>query len=396
MYYLDKLIYISGFKKAIFVALLYSFAITFVEILIRNLQHIVSFSIVGSFFITFTFVFCILTTRWKILSWFLTLYVGLGIISEFSNLIYFGYWLQPMDIWLTFSKISEVIIASKDVIFYNLFSFILVSMAFLSTISLPFLRKNIKKSKVVGFLIIILLSLYPARVYFKNSDIGRKSDLNFGVTKTTLYTFSNFIGRILPNEVFDLSNVPSYHRKSPHIEQKPIAKNIILIVGESLSASYSSVFGYKKITTPFLSSELKNPNSIVKETFSSGLFTDVSVPFILNMIQKPNANKQIASNDTSLFKLAKQQGYQTYFFSAQPSTGLGFLPYLGQKYIDYIQTSYDITHDIYKKVDDNSLVYFLNHQHFGEKTSLCFNKMVHMSHIQRSRQKNFINSEPVI
>jgi len=161
--------------------------------------------------------------------------------------------------------------------------------------------------------------------------------------------------------------VPSRTRQAPKIKNKPIVDNIVFIIGESLSASYAGSLGYEKPTTPFLSLEKTNPNSIVKKAFSAGLVTDVSVPFLINMIQAPNAAKQIFSLKTNLFRLSKKQDYKTFLFSAQSEAASNFLPILGVEYMDQVQTAFKYTKDVEKEIDDKYLVDFFDEQSFAKR-----------------------------
>ena len=93
----------------------------------------------------------------------------------------------------------------------------------------------------------------------------------------------------------------------------PKIKNIILIMGESASASHFSVFGYDRNTSPFLNLLKNEKGAIVGKTYSGGLFTAISLPMFFNSIPYPNRMQQIAKGDTNLFNLAKNQGFQTFF-----------------------------------------------------------------------------------
>lgn len=74
-----------------------------------------------------------------------------------------------------------------------------------------------------------------------------------------------------------------YYRDKPNMIQPPMAKNIILIMGESLSASNVGTFGYERQTMPFLDQLVKNApaETLLKPAYSAGLGTAISLPDFL-------------------------------------------------------------------------------------------------------------------
>ena len=78
---------------------------------------------------------------------------------------------------------------------------------------------------------------------------------------------------------------------------------------------------------------------------------------ILNVAKRPNAIQYILSNKTNLFKLAKDNGYNTYFISAQANDGFSYIrSYIGIKYIDKYIDSSNYGYDKYTSGLDNILL----------------------------------------
>ena len=50
--------------------------------------------------------------------------------------------------------------------------------------------------------------------------------------KSNYLSLGYFIGRIVPYEIFSLSNIPLYHKSKPMKSGSPKIKNIILIMGK--------------------------------------------------------------------------------------------------------------------------------------------------------------------
>ena len=107
-----------------------------------------------------------------------------------------------------------------------------------------------------------------------------------------------------------LSNIP--YRIS---KDNPYTK-IIIIIGESASKHYMSIYSYKKETTPFL----KKLNPYIFNTISPANLTRYSVPLIIGDIQIKNWNDFF--NSQSLVSTLKQAGYLTYWLSNQKSRGM--------------------------------------------------------------------------
>ncbi len=391
--------------KGIIVCIVYSLLLVFGEYILRVLNNIsLDFNIFESFYVAFFFSISIMLSSWKPLSWFIALFLSFGIMAEFSNLIYFGYWLLPMDIWLTFDRFSEVQEASLSIISHNLISFSIVIITVLITLFLVYYRKYSIKNVFLNYLVLFGLLLFPFKIYFANDTAGRRFKMTDGVALTYLYAASNFTAKILPDEILERSNIKIRLRNKPKIKSKPLIDNIVFIMGKSLSAHYISTLGYKDETTPFLDNQKSDTSSIFRTAFSAALLTDASLPFFFNMIKQPNANQQIMSMNTNLFRLAKEQKYKTSFFSTQSETNIYFMPLLGTKYIDVNKNSSIVSKDIRKSVDDKYLIDFLDtisvkernfvvlhqrgsHEPYKEKYTADFNKFGN-----KSLKSQYLNS----
>jgi glucan phosphoethanolaminetransferase (alkaline phosphatase superfamily) len=145
---------------------------------------------------------------------------------------------------------------------------------------------------------------------------------------------------------------------SPYTLEKyePKAKNIVLVIGESVNPQHLSLFGYNRTTTPFLDSLKENDKFDYQEAISSGVSTHSSVAFFLNGVREPGNTKEIKSKTFNLFKLAKEQGFSTFFISAQDAKTAYEI---GNKYIDKIATKEE-NPLLFKAKRDQALVDILN------------------------------------
>jgi len=127
-------------------------------------------------------------------------------------------------------------------------------------------------------------------------------------------------------------------------------------MGESASASHFSVFGYDRNTSPFLNLLKNEKGAIVGKTYSGGLFTAISLPMFFNSIPYPNGMQQIAKGDTNLFNLAKDQGFQTFFYSAQARDDMHMINFLGGAWIDDVRFPDNEGYSLRDSMPDNKLL----------------------------------------
>ncbi|MBA5761357.1 sulfatase-like hydrolase/transferase [Vibrio sp. 404] len=370
---------------------LFSFLITTSEILIRDYYGIAQLpNVIVPFFYNLLLGVILLTASSSIVALIYVIFIVTIFAIQYSNIGYFGYWISPMDIWLLFEKMTEVVQAGVSVISH---SYVVLAMIFLvssSTILMLVLRRILhNKYKSVSVIGLVVLLFYPVKMTIdKDVELGRLPKISHSVVKTSIYTMGYFVGHTFPEEVLGLSSVPSVKRDEPIKLRDPISDNIILLMGESLSSSFMSVYGFQKPTTPWLEQQKQQGKGFFSEGFSGGLFTDVSVPYFFNMIEKPNALQQISSGDTNIFRLAKEQGYETYFYSSQMSSGLALVSSLGTSWIDHYADAESITGDRNKAVDDSQLITWLKEVNTGSKKFIVLNPSgSHEPYILRSPQE---------
>ncbi|OOH89894.1 protein DcaA, partial [Pasteurellaceae bacterium 15-036681] len=163
-----------------------------------------------------------------------------------------------------------------------------------------------------------------------------------------------------PYDLLDLSDIPKYHHPTPNIISVPKATNIILILGESVSAKNVNHFGYSRETMPFLTKLAQNnqytDNSLFKETYSAGVLTAISVPALLNAIPYPNGVEQIMKGDTNVFNLARMQGYNTYYYTSQPEQEMRLLNLMGKNWMQHIIMPTHLGADISRGMNDHRLI----------------------------------------
>jgi len=283
------------------------------------------------------------TVSVKILKTFLFI-IFLFFTLQVLHFDYYGYFIFPIEIILFFIRQNEIyapFISSLSL--KSLFPLIVCLFAYLLTRYL--VQKTVKRYHGrIGTIIFLLAIIYPLiqiGVNFNKGHLGSRPNSNKSVIKNTMYVLTHFIGKTLPSYVFDLELISSWQRAPLKKREKVnIDYEVIFVLGESLSSAHLPFWGYHRNTAPFLSEILKFDNSIYKQTFSSGVYTDTSIPMILNVAKKANAINYIISGNNNLFNLAKKSNLGTYFLSAQSEDSFSYIKnYLHPRLIDNYQNA---------------------------------------------------------
>lgn len=127
---MKKLKFIKIFTKLRSLALVFVLALFLAlsETILRRINLVQSGSfleILGFGFLFFALI--IYTNKW--VSWLVAVFLGFGILFEFLNLAYFGYWTNPFDYYLAFAKAPEVLEASSSIIEHKITSILLMFFA---------------------------------------------------------------------------------------------------------------------------------------------------------------------------------------------------------------------------------------------------------------------------
>lgn len=84
--------------------------------------------------------------------------------------------------------------------------------------------------------------------------------------------------------------------------------------------------------------------------------TRVALPMLFNAEPRPNGFMQISRGDTSLMRLAKEQGYTNHFHSAQAEGEMRIMNLLGMKWIDRLTYSGSFGFGAEESMPDKNLV----------------------------------------
>ncbi|MBT4791246.1 MAG: sulfatase-like hydrolase/transferase, partial [Halobacteriovoraceae bacterium] len=202
---------------------------------------------------------------------------------QMMHIQFFGMPVYPNAIYLFFTETSELF----DTLFESLYLFTIPLLLIVPGVLLNIWSDKkaikLKKTRYLYFLFIFYLLYNPTRTYKTGNTWGRQPSTQEFLGTNIYLSFSYFMGKILPHKVLGGTNKNSFKPKVKLSKKKPFQGNIILVLGESLSANHLSLFNYKRITTPFLDSLKSDSNFIFRRAISSGVSTDIAVAMFMNI-----------------------------------------------------------------------------------------------------------------
>ncbi len=285
-----------------------------------------------AFFIFFTFTPQI-KIRFALLSFLLVLN-----FFQMAHLSYFGTLILPNEIYLLFAELQEITgtLSAElgHVLIPLLFTLVPLALGFFALKKLP----TTYSIKIVPIIVALYFCYNPVRTAITGNTWGRQPSTKELAGMNMYLSLSYFAGKILPAKIekrrYSLEENESL-KLTLTAKSKPNWDNIIVILGESQSPDHMSLFGYPRKTTPFLETLVNKNQFRAIKGLSSGVSTDISVAFFLNMGYGEAGGIKAAKGEHCLFRLAKKNGFSTHFLSAQSADQLRYIaPYLCTAYLD--------------------------------------------------------------
>lgn len=198
------------------------------------------------------------------------------------------------------------------------------------------------KSCLIVSVSLILLALYlinglkalkKRRVLF-----GKKYDRFIRIALLVLILFLSY--KCYPPKIFvEMYKNLSWVKQENHLLEKNLSKptdivitknqkkfkNVVVIIGESVTADYLQVLGYPHETTPNLQ---KLNGHFYKNFISTAPYTNPAVYRTLNYCP----DKQNYQLNNNLVSLANQAGFATYYFAAEPGDDINMVYSAFSKY----------------------------------------------------------------
>ncbi|MFC3032507.1 phosphoethanolamine transferase [Pseudoalteromonas fenneropenaei] len=231
---------------------------------------------------------------------------------------YFGNFSSAFDIKLLFLETYDALTGFWDVAPFLLLPGV---MPIISAAAISLLRVQ-QQDKLRHFgaspvLVILLLCAPFAQSYSSNAFQKFQPNIGHSALKNGLYSMSYFLSLAIRSNNETITDYQPYVVTSVPTSDY----NIVILMGESLSTLNMGLYGYERDTTPELNKLKSDSNFFYTRAISSAVTTRVSLAMFYNVTYEPDNAKHLRNMDTALYKLAKQQGYQTHYITTQKNAG---------------------------------------------------------------------------
>jgi len=227
----------------------------------------------------------------------------------FVEIVYYSFfrtYMKDYD-WGLIAETEDIIGSLKSIISLVILVLFLM-MIFL--IILYLLEKYIKpkKNRYAKYILVpIFVLLFIGVKYYSHKFPNKTNFSSINASSTLVLAIIHAVSfqnekKFLPYSVIKTNS------------EKPI---VIMIMGESLNAKKMNLFGFHYSNTPMLNQLKTDTNFQYKLAISGGVNTSISVPTFFDVKREPQNRILVNSNKTNLMKLAKQNGYKTYWISTQ-------------------------------------------------------------------------------
>lgn len=298
--------------------------------------------------------------------WIIIIIITIAQCVQLNHWAYFGAPINSQDIIKAFTEFEEIFqtgLAHTNILWAVWLSQILSLILIISGI---LYAKKRQYFRYAWALLLLALSINPILFYIKGAPIFHAKPISSTI-HNSLRAFSCWL-------VHSQEKLHNFNYKPYQITySSPKIKNIVLIMGESLSSRYMQLYGYKKANTPFLENLKKDPNFAYTKGISSGVDTLSGLQLFFNNAHNPGFIELIQNKSANLFRLARHQGYKTFLISAQ---GEGLFHEIGTQFIDVYSFKKDIL-EFLKRKGDEALFDVLAKLEFDDKNFI----VIHLRHI---------------
>lgn len=283
--------------------------------------------------------------------------LGVLEISQFASLAYFGDYINPFWIQQMFVEARDV--AQESLASAGRFWFVplIVSVPYMLAFLVFYISRFTRIRIPFMTVIVVLVLVFPGirmKLHSDSKDIFSffpiLSDPSLVNSLNTYYAWMNFV-LITPAEASKGADFPQYkiEKKGPPAEKV----NIVVVMGESATPNHMSLYGYERKTTPCLDELAADDSNLVYRTgISAANATRSSLPLFYNVQYHPLDINMVKNQPANLFKLAKSQGFKTFYISGQY---INCLNGVNASYIDYV-AAFDHKEELFKAKKDDAII----------------------------------------
>lgn len=288
------------------------------------------------------------------------------VLMGFVEVAYYAFFYTYMEVfdWSLLSEAEDIIGSLKSIKLYIIAIVIILTILFaILNYSIKYFNK--KTTKNAKYYLLTIIIAYCFLIYNQKNYFPKNDHLSYINISSTLILASLHAVK------------PEKHKKyKPYkiIKNNHSIPTVIVIMGESLNSTYMNIFGSKYNDTPLLNKLKKYKNFKYFQAISGGVNTEVCIPTFFYIKREPDNIQIIKNNTTNILKLAKNNGYKTYWISTQKEESSTIK--MIKDYADIIKTRKD-WHK--KRLYDDVLIKYLKNVRFEKKTFIVFHLRVNHS-----------------
>jgi len=306
-------------------------------------------------------------SRWLVTG-VLTLLASMQLI-QLGSIAWAGMPLAPEDLYGLFGEFADVsaTASSSFTDHWHVLPSVLLPYTLLLLLYLQLMPRLSRRSRLFGWVLVLaILAAKPYRAAYRDM-----THFMPGPTRSALHnslnSFSWFAVNVLRGDHQRLPATPfkPYQLKA----SQPTARHVWIVVADSLRSDRLGVMGYQRDTTPFLNQLAANHGLLARPGIAAAVSTSVSLPVLFNLIREPGQQHLLREQPHNLFRLARQQGFRTFWLSSQESK---LLTYLGSRHMDVSITRED--HPLlFARRHDHALIDLLPRKQWGERNFVAIN-----------------------
>jgi len=260
-------------------------------------------------------------------------------LAQFLHIAYFGTLIAPHEVVFLFREWDEIWLTIAAIVPY--FARPLLTVLACSGLLWLLWRYSRNRTPRIPFapiILLLLLAIMPCSAYLSQKSQRFYPNPKASATRNTYYAFSWFIGSSLRGE--HQESWPTF--KPYRVMRLPDAAlpSIVVIMGESLTWKHMGLFGYKRDTTPWLSSQKNLADFVFHRAIAGGVDTKTVLPTFFNIQREPGNMAHLLRYESNLFKMAKERGLGTHYLSAQTAN---LSTYSGSEFADRFVTQEEMS-----------------------------------------------------
>ena len=312
--------------------------------------------------VLFIFVIAIFGTFLSMVNvWLYIIFCCLFMVMQFIQLGHIAYFfrpINPLDIGKVFAEFGDVYNVSTTEIDDFWFVPFAAILPFAIMIIMRIKWQKKLYTSFIGLLaVLVFLGVKPERATRRGLHHFLPPETRYSI-HNSINSFSFYLVRGFDKENLEDIVPADFYKPDIITKTNTSADLVVLVMGESTGAGKMHLLNpAANMTTPQLEKLAENADFSASIAVSDGVSTHASLPLFFNLVKEPGNSRKIINSPANLFKIAKANGYTTYFYSAYDMKQTNLI---GVPYIDYIITSESNRHKFKTQKEDYLIELFKN------------------------------------